>query len=536
VIVTTGQTFVGESLDGIRLSINRAANVWFDEIYVGFDNTMGFQCPQVTRKSVTTGYPVQYGWTLDEVNENENGKVIDGDYIQPMMRHYNYLDPIGQVPFDGQGLMTLFQDFKYKYPTGDYEAAPGKLHAGAMVYITNSLRSAKDASGISATLVSPKGLWFQASPGGKPGGAGDGREFVYSEHDYTSPIANLSSLNGGIAACSSDQMLTWRFEGIVFHYVNMSDMVFGYSGPFAMARPRVLFNPNTNFYVMWSAFDNAQRSLAMNAVLYSPYEDGPFLLKRTFYPDGNLTRDQVIYQVPDGTQVVLGRTYYATVEYVLPGTMMQPSWESAKDNTGTVDYSLSYQRSQYQIGYDNYHDIYNQRWRKEDKQYEVYCVNKLTLVERQVPSGQVNSEGMVCNDPEEYKKIVGQGNPPVLTKFVSPDNPVNSWWIQTSVPAVKAQPWSNDYRDGYCGLTLLNNNMDVMDPDLASFVPGDKSTCSNIADNPVHDALPDKLIGVQQVKFRRRTKFIALSALTPDYMDTSGFLNVYEGELSSGSV
>ena len=32
------------------------------------------------------------------------------------------------------------------------------------------------------------------------------------------------------------------------------------------------------------------------------------------------------------------------------------------------------------------------------------------------------------------------------------------------------------------------------------------------------------------------SKFIALSALTPDYMDTSGFLNVYEGEFDAGNL
>jgi hypothetical protein len=41
------------------------------------------------------------------------------------------------------------------------------------------------------------------------------------------------------------------------------------------------------------------------------------LFRRSFYPDGNRTRDQVIYKI-DAQNAVLGRTYYQTVEFLLP--------------------------------------------------------------------------------------------------------------------------------------------------------------------------------------------------------------------------
>jgi hypothetical protein len=44
---------------------------------------------------------------------------------------------------------------------------------------------------------------------------------------------------------------------------------------------------------------------------------------------------------------------------------MQPVWESAKDKDGKINYRSNYQRSIYDIGYDNYNDIYLQRWRTE---------------------------------------------------------------------------------------------------------------------------------------------------------------------------
>ena len=183
----------------------------------------------------------------------------------------------------------------------------------------------------------------------------------------------------------------------------------------------------------------------------------------------------------------------------MPETVMQPSWESVKKRDGEVYYRLSYQRAVYDIGYDNYHDTYEQRWRGEDIQ---------NVTER-----------------------------PILSRFVNPNSTENSWWVQSSVPGVQAQPWEWNYRDGYCGVRLLHENFEnLRDPSLSDFSPDDRGTCSNIADNPVHPALQDKLIGKQRVAYRRRSKFIALSALTPDYMDTSGFLNVYEGEFDAGNL
>lgn len=59
-------------------------------------------------------------------------------------------------------------------------------------------------------------------------------------------------------------------------------------------------------------------------------------------------------------------------------------------------------------------------------------------------------------------------------------------------------------------------------------------SCSNIADNPVHETETDKLIGSLNVVYRRRAKFMAISRLTDDFMDTSGILMVTEGELEGG--
>ncbi|KAJ1438841.1 hypothetical protein B484DRAFT_392074 [Ochromonadaceae sp. CCMP2298] len=527
-IVAVTQPFKGDDVDGIRVSMYRSVDVWFDEIYVGFDNSLEFQCPITLRTGTNTQAPVQRHWSATEVSGQESQGITQ---YNTMTRHYNFLDTQGSIAFDGQGQVSDNQDIKIQSADGDYPYTQGLVHAGALVYLTNSLRSGKAPLEQSKTLVSEQGLWSGVQDG--PEGAGDGRQFWYTEYNFESVLS--STLNGGVAACSSQDLTNWRFEGIVFHYANLSDEVFGTQGPFYVERPKVLFNAPTNNYVMWAVMDNDERSLAQSAIATSPYEDGPFLFRRSFYPDGNKTRDQVIFVNDEGLPL-LARTYFQTVEFLLPEALMQPIWESAKSREGVINYRSNFHRAFYEENYDNFNDIYNQRWRKEDISYKVICENKITGVQRDVPSGVYNAAGNICDDPEEKKITIGQGNPIVRTVFISPNDSDNSWWRPTSVPAVLAQAWSSNYRDGYCGVRKLNDDYDINDPNLADFVPVARNTCSNIADNPIHPTLQDKLIGLTKVVTTRRAKFISISALTFDYLDTNGWLNTFEGELESGDL
>ena len=525
-VVASTQPFSADDVDGIRLSVYNAVDVWFDEIYVGFDNTMQFQCPLSERSGTSTDAPIQKAWSFSEVHgPGSNGYT---EYLQ-MQRHYNFLLTTGSIPFDGQGAISNFQDIGVTYLDGDFPLSQGYIHAGALVYVTDSLRSRQDPLKASATLDSNEGLWSYGKSS-----AGDGRQFWYTEYNFISKLT--PSLNGGVATCSSQDLVNWRFEGIVFHYVNLSDLVFGHDGPFYVERPKVLFNSLKQEYVMWATMDRQNRDLSQSIIASSPYEDGPFLFRRSFYPDGNQTRDQVVF-VNDEQQPVLGRTYYQTVEYVLPEAMMQPVWESAKSRSGTINYRSNYHRAFYSIGYDNYNDIYLQRWTKEDQKYAVFCRDKITgeLRNASIP-GKTNDQGFVCNDPSEEKVILGQGDPVIKTRFVSPNDSQNSWWRPTSVPAVHAQDWSSNYRDGYCGIRKLNDDFNLYEPNLADFTPQNRSICSNIADNPIHSTPQDKLVGVLHIVLLRRAKYIAVSHLTPDFLDTNGYLTAYEGQLESGHL
>ena len=119
---------------------------------------------------------------------------------------------------------------------------------------------------------------------------------------------------------------------------------------------------------------------------------------------------------------------------------------------------------------------------------------------------------------------------------MSPNDSENSWWRPTSVPSVESQAWSSNYRDGYCGIRKLNDDYNITNPNLATFIPVARNTCSNIADNPIHPTLPDKLVAELRIITTRRAKFIALSSLTFDFLDTTGALSSFEGELESGDL
>ena len=524
-LVTNNVSFTGEYVNGIRFSTFLTTQVWFDEIYVGVDPTMRFICPVSSSSQVNIKGSLQYNWKANEVYQPGSNGLPQYD---PMSRHYSFYLPQNTLPFDGQGNLNFYQDGQYRYSAANVPPNTPQLHAGALLYLSNTPRSARTPSTNSATTASPAGWWTTGSAQ-----AMYGRQFWYIEYGFASNLSK--SLNGGICACSSQDLINWRFEGIVFHYSNISDMVYGTPGPFVMQKPKVLQNNRSNDFVLWAIMDNSNRSLAMAVTLSSPFEDGPFYFRRSLYPDGNQTRDQVTSWDASGL-AMLSRTYYQTADYVLPEAMMQPVWESVKLQNGATNFRNSYHRTNYEIGYDNYHDIFLQRWRKEDKPWEVLCVNKITGVNRSIPLGTYNADGSICNDPEEYKIVIGQGDPYVQSNYVDPRDPANSWWRQTSVPAVQAQPWSNNVMDGLCGLQQYNEGIDEYDPNLVDFTPTDRSNCSNIADNPLNPSIPDKLIGIQRVVFQIRSKYVAASRLTDDLLDTTGWLSSIEGELQSADL
>ncbi|KAK1738925.1 glycosyl hydrolase (family 43) [Skeletonema marinoi] len=516
-------SFQAESIRAISLSnFHEGSGVWFDEIYVGDDTTMDFYCPRLHNGTLVMERPIQKGWKLEDV-----GGVST---THPMQRHESHVSrrPLYQredskfiKPFDGLEDRAFTSDVKFRSSDGDRDHKKGSFLAGSLLRLPGAQASNHD----------------DATPDGYLVGKRPDTYTWYGEHDYSK---DLSSLAGGIMACSTQDFVTWKNEGVMLNFANLTDMVDGSSNMLRAEKPKVLYNNSTQKYVMWMIIDNGTRELGMAGVAVSDYHSGPFEFVRSFYPDGNQTRDQTLFQDNDGA-AYLFRTYYATVDYVTPEAAMQPTWESVKNSDGSTNFALSYHRAEYDSGYDDYHDIYLQRWRTEDKPWQVICVNRITKEEREVPYGKehLNFDGEVCQDPFEYKIVLGQGNPNfeesvngIQSRFLDPNDPANNVWIPNSVPEVQGQTWKDNFADGTCGRMKVDLGMQTFDPDLPDREKPDRRHCSNLVDNPIHETQPDKRIGDATVLEQRRAKYVAVSRLTDDYLDTSGILHTYEGELT----
>lgn len=473
--------------DGIRaISISNffeGSGVWLDEVFVGADTTMGFHCPVVLADgSVEMERPPEKGWKANEVG-NESSTLS-------MQRHQSHISKralyqrdkdLFVAPYDGDEKTLFNSDIKFRTDHGDRELKPGKFHAGSVLKI-------------------PRGDDFEKVFLSNRRGSNLDTYFWYGEHNYDNDPM-LSS--GAVMACSTQDFKSWKFEGAMLHYDNITDMVHGFSSSLHIEKPKVLFNEITQKYVMWMILDNGTRDLGLAGVAVSDEPNGPFTFVRSFYPDGNQTRDQTLYQDEDGS-AYLFRTFYQTVDYAMPRAVMQPTWESVKNADGSINFALSHHRAEYNPGYDDYHDIYLQRWRKEDKPWKVVCINRLTKEEREVPYGRehLNFDGEVCHNPFEYKVVLGQGNPMfenskngIQSRFLDPYDPANNAWMPNSVPNEKGQTW-------------------------------------NIT---IHPTLPDKRVGPQQTTMQRRAKYVAVSRLTDDMLGLSGIVNVYEGGLEEGA-
>mmetsp|Transcript_6677 Transcript_6677/g.15166 ORF Transcript_6677/g.15166 Transcript_6677/m.15166 type:complete len:1894 (+) Transcript_6677:1692-7373(+) len=516
--------FQGESFRAISVgNYYEGGRVWFDEIYIGEDTAMGFLCPLVLSDgTLQMDRPLQMGWKMEDIGGTSS--------LRPIQRHESHVsrramyqrdDNKFVVPFDGQGENDYTSDVKFRSQDGDRIHEKGHVLAGSLLRLPRA-QLPHDNNENSHGMHPDTFIW-------------------YGEHDH---FIDPRHVSGAVTACSTQDFVTWRNEGTMIHYTNLTDMVNGPSGPLHAEKPKVLYNNSTQTYVMWMIINNGIRELGMAGVAVSDYPNGPFEFVRSLYPDGNQTHDQTLFQDDNGA-AYLFRTYYDTVEYAIPKAVMQPTWESVKNADGSTNFALSYHRAEYDPGYDDFHDIYLQRWRTEDQPWKVVCVNRLTHQEREVPYGKehLNFDGDVCQDPFEYKKVLGQGSPlyensknGIQSRFLDPNDPANNVWIPTSVPGVKGQPWKANYEDGACGKRKINDDMQPYDPNLPFREQPDRGDCSNIADNPIHPTLPDERIGPATVTERRRAKYVAVSRLTDDYLDTSGIIKTFEGELDGADL
>lgn len=55
----------------------------------------------------------------------------------------------------------------------------------------------------------------------------------------------------------------------------------------------------------------------------------------------------------------------------MPSRVMQPIWEGVRNVDGSINFPLNSHRAYYNADYDDYNDVYLQRWRTEDEDWSV---------------------------------------------------------------------------------------------------------------------------------------------------------------------
>ena len=90
----------------------------------------------------------------------------------------------------------------------------------------------------------------------------------------------------------------WTFEGFALQQKDI--VVEGMTGPFIIERPKVLYNEQTNNFVMWFHLDTPNYKYRHAGVATSNLANGSFSFVHGLQPDGIPSLDMSLYKDTDG--------------------------------------------------------------------------------------------------------------------------------------------------------------------------------------------------------------------------------------------
>lgn len=129
----------------------------------------------------------------------------------------------------------------------------------------------------------------------------DGTYYWFGENYRKAPVKS-----NGIVCYTSKDLYNWKYECMAYECPNAplrsdyQDMNYGRT----LERPKVMYNPNTNQYVMWVHWENGSGYAASRvAILYSDKITGPYTFVKTMRPRGDEqpsgSRDQTLLYDPE---------------------------------------------------------------------------------------------------------------------------------------------------------------------------------------------------------------------------------------------
>ncbi|QES89134.1 glycoside hydrolase family 43 protein [Rhizosphaericola mali] len=107
--------------------------------------------------------------------------------------------------------------------------------------------------------------------------------------------------SGGVNVYSSKDLYNWKFEKLALGTSSTigSDIETGC----IMERPKVIYNAKTKMYVMWFHLELKDKgyAAARAGIATSKSITGPYIYKKSFRPNGNMSRDMNLFVDDDGT-------------------------------------------------------------------------------------------------------------------------------------------------------------------------------------------------------------------------------------------
>ncbi len=104
---------------------------------------------------------------------------------------------------------------------------------------------------------------------------------------------------GGVACYSSKDLINWKNEGLVLPSVK-EDSTHDLHISKVIERPKVIYNENTNKYVMWMHVDSEDYVFARAGVAVSDSPTGPFTYIKSVRPYNQMSRDMTLFKDNDG--------------------------------------------------------------------------------------------------------------------------------------------------------------------------------------------------------------------------------------------
>ena len=104
----------------------------------------------------------------------------------------------------------------------------------------------------------------------------------------------------GVACYSSNDLLSWKYEGLALEANKDDEKSFIHTSK-VVERPKVIYNEKNNNFVMWMHLDREDYSYAGVGVAVSDTPVGPFKFIKAMVPNKQDSRDMTVYKDKDGT-------------------------------------------------------------------------------------------------------------------------------------------------------------------------------------------------------------------------------------------